>query len=83
MQLTLRETRRAPHGASRLVLAMATLSVKTRAPSRNCRGARVYSHTTSMHDNEYLPPIPSNDLSYEVKQNGTNVDCNFACLQGR
>ena len=60
MQLTLHETRRTPHGASRLVLAMSAWSVKTRcAPSRHCKDARVYGHTTTtaMHDNEYpLPP---------------------------
>ena len=45
--------------ASRLVLlAMSIWSVKTpRAPSRHCRDARVYGHTTTtMHDNEYTPP---------------------------
>ena len=57
MQLTLHETRRTPHGASRLVLAMSAWSVKTRcAPSRHCRDARVYDHaTTAMHDNEHTP----------------------------
>ena len=58
MQLTLNATRRTPHGAWRLVLAMFAWSVKTRhAPSRHCRDARVYGHTTTaMHDNEYTPP---------------------------
>ena len=48
------------HGVSRLVLAMSAWSVKTRrAPSRHCRDARVYSHTTTaVHDNEYTPPPP-------------------------
>ena len=48
-----------PHGASRLVQAMSVWSVKTRhAPSRHCRDARVYGHTTTaMHDIEYLSPI--------------------------
>ena len=52
MQLTLHATRRTPHGASRLVLAMSAWSVKTRrAQSRHCRDARVYDHmTTAMHD---------------------------------
>ena len=55
MQLTLHATRRTPHGASRLVLAMSAWSVKTRrAPFRYCRDARVYGHTTTaMHDTEY------------------------------
>ena len=60
MQLTLHATRQTPHGASRLVPAMSAWSVKTRcAPSRHCKDARVYGHTTTtaMHDNEYpLPP---------------------------
>ena len=44
--------RPAPHGASRLVQAKSAWSVKTRhAPSRHCRDARVYGHTTTaMHD---------------------------------
>ena len=58
MKLPLHATRPTPHGASRLVKAMSTWSVKTRrAPSRHCRDARVYGHTTTaMHDNEYPPP---------------------------
>ena len=58
MQLTLHATRRTPHGASRLVLAMFAWSVRARhAPSRHCRDARVYDDTTTaMHDNEYPPP---------------------------
>ena len=61
MQLTLHATRRTPHGASRLVLAMSAWSVKTRrAPSRHCRDASVYSLTfTAMHDNEYTPALSS------------------------
>ena len=45
-----------PHGASRLVQAMPAWSVKSRrAPSRHCRDARVYGHTTTvMHHNEYM-----------------------------
>ena len=59
MQLTVDETRRTPHDASRLVQAMSAWSVKTRrAPSRHCRDARVYGHpTTAMRDIEY-PPLP-------------------------
>ena len=42
---------------------MSAWSVKTRrAPSRFCRGARVYRYTTTaMHDSEYTPshPLPS------------------------
>ena len=36
---------------------MSAWSVKTRrAPSRHCRDARIYGHTTAaMHDNEYTP----------------------------
>ena len=48
------------HGASRcLVPAMSAWSVKTRrAPSRHCRDARAYGHTTTpMHGNEYPPPL--------------------------
>ena len=52
MQLTLHATRRTPHDASRLVLAMSAWSAKTRrAPSRHSRDARVYGHTTTVvHD---------------------------------
>ena len=52
MQLTLHATRPTPRGTSRLVLAMSVGSVKTRrAPSRHCRNARVYGHTTTaLHD---------------------------------
>ena len=54
-------TRPTTHGASRLVQAMFAWSVKTRRiPSRHCRHARVYGHTTTaMHDNEYPPFITS------------------------
>ena len=42
-----RATCRLPDGVSRLVLAMFASSVETRCtPSRHCRDARVYSHTT-------------------------------------
>ena len=61
MQLTLYAIHPTPHGASCLVQAMSTWSVKTRrAPSRHCGNARVYSHTTTaMHDNEYTRNPPS------------------------
>ena len=59
MQLTLRVARRTPHGASRLVhgmnVGMCTWWVHPeRAPSRYCRVARVYGHTTTaMHEPPY------------------------------
>ena len=61
-QLTPHVTRRAPHGASRLVQAMCAWPVNTRhAPSRPCRDANVYGcKTTSMHNTEY-PLIPTPD----------------------
>ena len=61
MQLTLHATRRTPHGASRLVQAMPAWSLKTRhAPSRHCRNARVYGHTTTaMHKLSTPSPLPS------------------------
>ena len=67
MQLTLHATRRTPHGASRLVLAMYAWLVTTgRAPSGHCRDAWVYGHTTTaMHDNEYTPHHVW-DSSFEV-----------------
>ncbi|CAN0160720.1 unnamed protein product, partial [Laminaria digitata] len=57
MHFTLHATRPIPRGSSRLVQAMSTWSVKTRrAPSRHCRDAGVYGHTTkAMHDTEYTP----------------------------
>ena len=50
--------------ASRLMQASSAWSVKTRrAPSRHCRDARVYRHTTTaMHDNEYTPPLRNHFL---------------------
>ena len=58
--LTLHATRPTPCGASRSVQAMSAWSAKTRcAPSRHCRDATVYGHTTTaMHHNEYTPPPP-------------------------
>ena len=56
--------------ASRLVLAMSAWSVKTRrAPSRHCRDARVYGHTTTaMHDMRvHPPPLPSEVTTSEIK----------------
>ena len=56
MQLNLLATHRAPHGASRLVQAMSSWSVKSRrAPSRHCKDAKVYGHA-AMHTIEYTPP---------------------------
>ena len=62
MQLSLHATRPTPHGASRLVQAMSSWSVKPRrALSRHCRGARTYGHTTrAIHDNEYNLSPPYN-----------------------
>ena len=61
MQLTLNTTHLTPHGASRLVQVMSAWSVKTRrAPSRHCRDARVYGHTTTaMHGMRTPPPRPT------------------------
>ena len=50
-RLSLHASRPAPHGASRLVQAMCAWSVKTRrVPSRHCRDATVYGHTTCRDD---------------------------------
>ena len=59
MQLTLHATRPPPHGASRLVQATPAWSVKTRhTPSRHCRDARAYGHTTTaIHEIECISPI--------------------------
>ena len=58
MQLTLHATRRTPHVVPRLVQAMSAWSVKTRRlPSRHCKDARAYGHTTTaMHDMSTPPP---------------------------
>ena len=59
MQFTLRATRQTPHGASRLVQAMSTWLVKTRrGPSRHCRNARIYVHTTTAMHKLSTPPLP-------------------------
>ena len=59
MQPTLHATRQTPHGASCLVQPMSAWSVKTRhVPSRHCRDARIYCHTTTtMHEIEHISPI--------------------------
>ena len=59
-RLAVHATRRTPHGASRLVLAVSAWSVPTRrAPSRHCKDARAYDHTTTaMHGNGYTPSPP-------------------------
>ena len=59
MQLTLHATRRTPHGAPCLVLAMSTWPVKSRrALSRHCRDVRVYGHTTTaVHGVSNPPPL--------------------------
>ena len=88
MQLTLRATRRTRHGASRLVYTMSAWSVKTgRAPSRHCRDARVYGHTTStMHDIGSVPLLipahPSCDSPNNTSRCFAAVDAINACLPG-
>ena len=59
MQLTRNAARRTPHGASRLVHAMSTWSVKTRrTPSRHCSDPRVDGHTTTaIHEVSTPPPL--------------------------
>ena len=61
MHLTLHATRPAPHDASRLVQEMSAWSGRPlRAPSRHCRDARVYGHTTTvMHGMNTPPPFLS------------------------
>ena len=68
MQLALHATHRTSHGASRLVQAMSTWSARTRrAPSRQCRGARVYGHTTTaMHDMKWPHRKTSGHARHEV-----------------
>ena len=59
MQFTLHATRRAPHGALRLVQAMSAWLEKTRrAPSRHSRDARVYGHSTTAMHKLSTPPLP-------------------------
>ncbi|CAN0169454.1 unnamed protein product, partial [Laminaria digitata] len=90
MQLTLRATRRTPHGASRLVQAMSAWSVKTaRAPSRHCRDARIYGHTTTAVHDEIITPSPCIDYFHFsransetfLRENVPHSDCrNKHCL---
>ena len=69
MQLTLQATRPTPHGASCLVQAISAWSVKTRrAPSRHCRDARIYGHTTTaLHD---MSTPPSNRPHFLSRRTG-------------
>ena len=62
-------TRRTPHGASRLVQAMFSWSVKTRrAPSRPCGDARVSMYgTTDYSHGPYDHPPPSTPHLYGVQ----------------
>ena len=63
------------YGASRLVQATSAWSAKTRrAPSRDCRDAKVYRlATTAMHDDEYTPAplLVSNKRQRGKRQRGT------------
>ena len=74
MQLTLHATRLTAHGASRLVQAISAWSVKTlRAPSRHCRDARVYGHTTTaMH-------VTSTTPSPHLSPHGCHPSCCCCC----
>ena len=58
MQLALHATRRTPHGALCLVLAMSAWSAKTRRASpRRCTDVRVYGHVAvAMHEMSISPP---------------------------
>ena len=71
MQFTLHATRRTPHGASCLVLAIPAWLVKTRrAPSRHSRNARVYAHTTTaMHKLSTPPPLVVGGFSHIGSRN--------------
>ena len=68
MPVTPHATRRTPHGASRLVLAVVTRSVKTRrTPSRHCRCARRYDlKATVVHDNERIRPPPRGEAAVPI-----------------
>ena len=84
MQLTLLATRRTPHGASRLVLAMSAWSVKIRrAPSRHCRDARVHAWHDYGHAWHHgsAPPLNRTHVS-AVKLLGFNVESFFAVVKG-
>ena len=71
-------SRRFALGTSDVFLAW---SVKTRrAPSRHCRDARVYGHTTTaIHDNEYSPPLPRPTVEISSKlppaRAGGSLEC--------
>ena len=68
MRLTVHATRRTPHGASRLVLAVSAWRVKTRrAPSRRCRDARAirWSCEYGRAWDECTPP-PSTSLPWKT-----------------
>lgn len=60
MQLTLRATRRIPHVASRLEHVNSAWSLEPQpAPSRYCKDAKAYGHTTtSMRDTSTPRPHP-------------------------
>ena len=86
MQLIFHVSRRTPHDASRLVLAMSAWSVEIRrAPSRHCRDARVFGHTTTaMHEYRvHPPPAPTSRLvggglqpvKNVVKKNAKTIVC--------
>ena len=80
-QLPLYATRPAPHGASRLVQAMSTWSVKKRrARPRHCRDARIYGHTTTtMHGKEYPPhPLPPTSVVVGFTNSLSKVGCGFS-----
>ena len=82
MQFTLHATRRTTHGALHLVLAMSAWSVKTlrAGPSRHCRDARVYGHTTRVVlDNEYTPRRLHNIWALEKR---ATHGCVVVCLCG-
>ena len=72
MHLALHATSATPHGASCLVQAISAWSVKIRrAPSRHCRDARVYGHTTTdMHDNEHTSPATSSPSVFKTDRGG-------------
>ena len=57
-------------------------SVKTRrTPSRHCRGARVYGHTTTvMHDTEYISPIEYTPPPARARSSKYIVDCDVCLL---
>ena len=60
MQLILHATRRTPHGASRLVQAICLVGQARHAPSRHCKDATGYGHsTTAMHEYQVYPPAPN------------------------